>query len=417
MGAGRHYEAAWDEDSMADLAHLRELVVRNPNKIVMVVMDGLGGLPMERGGPTSLEAAHTPNLDALAMEGICGLHEPIGPGITPGSGPSHLALFGYDPFIYEIGRGVLEAVGIDFPLTPQDLAARGNLATLDAEGRITDRRAGRVATEVTARLCARLQAEVRLPGVEVFVRPVREHRFVLVLRGENLVPALSETDPQVLGVPPPPVQPLADEAARTAELLNQFLEQARSILADSHPANMVLLRGFARYPTIPTMGDVFGLRAGAIAAYPMYQGLAKLVGMTALESGPTLADEFTALEKNWADYDFIYLHAKKTDSSGEDGDFQRKVEAIEETDRLIPRLLALKPDVVVVTGDHSTPAALKAHSWHPVPILLAAATCRPDGVDRFGERACLRGSLGRFPAVDIMPLALGHALKLAKFGA
>jgi 2,3-bisphosphoglycerate-independent phosphoglycerate mutase len=372
---------------------------------------------MEHGGATALEAANTPNMDDLVARGICGLHEPIGPGITPGSGPSHLALFGYDPFAHEIGRGVLEAVGIDFPLTPQDLAARGNYATVDGEGRITDRRAGRIATDLSAQLCARLQAEVRLPGVEVFVAPVKEHRFVLVLRGQNLSPALSETDPQALGVPPLPIRPEALEAAHTAELVNQFVEQARRILAESHPANMVLLRGFAKYPSIPSMQDVYGLRPAAIAAYPMYRGLAKLVGMTPLPSGTTLADEFGALENNWADYDFFYLHVKKTDSSGEDGDFPRKVKVIEEADGLMPRLVALKPDVVVVTGDHSTPALLKSHSWHPVPVLLAAATARTDGVTRFGERDCLRGSLGRFPAVDIMPLALAHALKLTKFGA
>ncbi len=402
---------------MADFALLKDLLVKNDNKIVMLVLDGLGGLPMQPGGLTALETARTPNMDALAARGICGLHEPIGPGITPGSGPAHLALFGYDPIACEIGRGVLEAVGIGFPLTPQDLAARGNFCTVDAEGRITDRRAGRIPTEQSAALCRRLQAEVKLPGVQVFVEPVREHRFVLVLRGEGLVPAVNETDPQALGVPPLPVRPLAPDATRTAELLNDFIGQARRILAHDHPANMVLLRGFAKYPTLPTMEKVYGLKPAAIAIYPMYRGLATLVGMTPLEGGSVVADEFTALERHWADHDFFYLHVKKTDSSGEDGDFARKVEAIEEVDRLIPRLVALGPAVVVVTGDHSTPAVLKAHSWHPVPILLSSATARADGVDTFGERACLRGSLGRFPATDIMPLALAHALKLTKFGA
>ena len=402
---------------MADFALLRELVVKNTTKIVMLVMDGLGGLPMQPGGLTALETARTPHMDALAAQGICGLHEPIGPGITPGSGPSHLALFGYDPIKYEIGRGVLEAVGIDFPLTPQDLAARGNFCTVDAEGRITDRRAGRIPTELNAKLSARLQAEVKIPGVQVFVQPVKEHRFVLVLRGEGLVPALSETDPQALGVPPLPVKPLAPEATRTAELVNQFVEQARRILADAHPANMVLLRGFAKHPTLPAMGEVYGLRPAAIAAYPMYRGLAKLVGMTALPTGPELADEFTALEQGWGEYDFFYLHVKKTDSSGEDGDFARKVEVIEQVDCQIPRLTALKPDVVVITGDHSTPAVLRGHSWHPVPVLLWANTCRSDLTTAFGERACTQGSLGRFPAADIMPLALAHAQRLTKFGA
>ncbi|MGQ9681173.1 MAG: 2,3-bisphosphoglycerate-independent phosphoglycerate mutase [Anaerolineae bacterium] len=402
---------------MADLNVLRELAVQNEHKIVLLVLDGLGDLPKEPGGPTALEAARTPNLDALAASGICGLHDPIGPGITPGSGPSHLALFGYDPLRFEIGRGVLEAVGIDFPLTSQDLAARGNFCSVDEQGNITDRRAGRISTELAAQLTAKLQAQVKLPGVQVFVEPVREHRFVLVLRGEGLVPALTETDPQVLGVPALAVRPQVPEAAATAELVNAFVEQARRILAQDHPANMVLLRGFAKYPAIPSLQELYKLKPAAIAVYPMYRGLAKLVGMVPLAGGETVADEFSALERAWAEHDFFYLHVKKTDSYGEDGDFDHKVAVIEEVDGLLPRLVALKPAVVVVTGDHSTPAALKSHSWHPVPILLSGPTARPDGVGEFGERACLRGSLGRFPATDIMALALGHALKLTKFGA
>ena len=402
---------------MADLNVLRELAVQNERRIVLLVLDGLGDLPQQPGGPTALEAARTPNLDALLASGICGLHDPIGPGITPGSGPSHLALFGYDPLRFEIGRGVLEAVGIDFPLTPQDLAARGNFCSVDGHGNITDRRAGRISTEVATQLTARLQAEVKIPGVQVFVEPVKEHRFVLVLRGEGLVPALTETDPQALGVPALPVRAQTPEAEGTALLVNSFVEQARRILAQDHPANMVLLRGFAKYPSIPSLQELYKLKPAAIAVYPMYRGLAKLVGMAPLAGGQTVADEFSALERGWADYDFFYLHVKKTDSYGEDGDFAHKVSVIEEVDGLLPRLAALKPDVVVVTGDHSTPAVLKSHSWHPVPVLLSAPTARPDGVREFGERACLRGSLGRFPATDIMALALGHALKLTKFGA
>ncbi len=402
---------------MVEQSLLQGLVVKNTTKIVMLVMDGLGGLPMQPDGLTELETARTPNMDALAASGQCGLHEPIGPGITPGSGPSHLALFGYDPVECEIGRGVLEAVGIDFPLTPQDMAARGNFCTIDAQGNITDRRAGRIPTEVCQRLSAKLQAEVKIPGVQVFVEPVKEHRFVLVLRAADLDPALSETDPQMLGVPPLPVKPLEPAAERTAELVNEFIAQARRILANEHPANMVLLRGFAKHPTLSSMTERYGVKAAAIAAYPMYRGLAKLVGMTGLPSGNTVADEFTALEQNWADYDFFYLHVKKTDSYGEDGDFNHKVSIIEEVDQLLPRLMALKPDVVVITGDHSTPALLKSHSWHPVPLLLHSAVCRPDRTKTFGERACTEGSLGVFPAVNIMPLALANALRLTKFGA
>jgi len=407
---------------MVDLEFIRKLVVPAQTKIVFLVMDGLGGLPMEEGGPTELEAAQVPNLDALAKRSVTGCTVPISAGITPGSGPGHLAMFGYDPTRYVIGRGVLEALGIDFDLGPQDVAGRGNFCSVDAEGRITDRRAGRIPTETCAKLTEMLQAQVKLPGVELFVKPVKEHRFALVLRGEGLAGDLSESDPQQLGVPALGIHPLDeahDRAAsqRTADLVNAFTAQALKVLADQHPANMLLLRGLDKRPALPTMQEVFGLRAAAIAVYPMYRGLAKLVGMNALPSGTKLADEFDTLERAWPDYDFFYLHFKYTDSRGEDGDFASKVRMIEEFDTCVPRVLALRPDVVVVTGDHSTPAALKSHSWHPVPTLLHSRYCRSDDVERFSERACVHGGLGVLPATDLMPLALANAMRLTKFGA
>ncbi|MGQ9494595.1 MAG: 2,3-bisphosphoglycerate-independent phosphoglycerate mutase [Anaerolineae bacterium] len=407
---------------MADLDFIRKLIIPAETKIVFLVMDGVGGLPIEEGGPTELEAARTPNLDALAAKSICGFITPISPGITPGSGPGHLAMFGYDPCRYVIGRGVLEALGIDFDLQPQDVAGRGNFCSVDELGRVVDRRAGRISTEKCVELTALLRENIKLPGVELFVEPVKEHRFVLVLRGEGLAGDLSESDPQQLGVPPLPIRPLDDapqpEASqKTAALVNQFIAQAQQVLKDQYPANMVLLRGLDKRPAIPSMKDVFGLRAAAIAVYPMYRGLAKLVGMTALPSGTSLADEFNTLERDWPDYDFFYLHFKYTDSRGEDGEFQAKVAAIEEFDSYIPRVLALKPDVVVVTGDHSTPSLLKAHSWHPVPTMLYSRYCRCDTVHAYNERACARGALGNIPAVDLMPLALANALRLTKFGA
>jgi 2,3-bisphosphoglycerate-independent phosphoglycerate mutase len=407
---------------MADIEFIRKLVIPAETKIVFLVMDGVGGLPLEPGGPTELEAARTPNLDALAQKSVSGCTAPVGAGITPGSGPGHLALFGYDPCRYIIGRGVLEALGIDFNLQPPDVAGRGNFCSVDAQGRVTDRRAGRISTEKCIELTALMRDKIHVPGVEVFVEPVKEHRFVLVLRGEGLAGDLSESDPQQLGVPPLPIRPLAEAedliaSQHTAELVNEFIAQAKRVLADQHPANMVLLRGLDKRPAIPSMKDAFGLHAAAIAVYPMYRGLAKLVGMDALPSGTKLADEFDTLERAWPDYDFFYLHFKYTDSRGEDGDFPAKVAMIEEFDSYVPRVMALKPDVVVVTGDHSTPALLKAHSWHPVPTLLHSHYCRCDGTQKYGERACARGALGTFPAVDLMPLALANALRLAKFGA
>ncbi len=399
---------------MQDL--VRELVVPNGSKLILFVMDGLGGLPHPETGKTELETARTPNLDRLAYEGNCGLSQPVGPGISPGSGPGHLALFGYDPLRWEIGRGVLEALGIDFPLGPDDVAARGNFCTVDDQGRIVDRRAGRIPTDVNARLCEKLR-QVRLPGVEVFVEPVREHRFVLVLRGPNLSADLTETDPTREGVPPLPVRATRPEAEATAALVNRWVEEARKVLADEHPANMVLLRGFAKHPHPPTFEEVYKLKAAAVATYPMYRGLARLVGMTVVPTGQTLAENFQTVVDRFGDFDFFFVHFKRTDTAGEDGNFDAKVAAIEEADRLIPRLLDLRPDVVVVTGDHSTPAAYRSHSWHPVPAVLWSRWCRPDRAEKFGETACRQGGLGLIPATALMPLMLAHAGRLTRFGA
>jgi 2,3-bisphosphoglycerate-independent phosphoglycerate mutase len=400
-----------------DLDFIQRLIKPAETKIVLLVLDGVGGLPQEPRGPTEIEAAHTPNLDDLAARGICGLQQPVGPGITPGSGPGHLALFGYDPIKYQVGRGVLSALGIDFKLTPQDVAARGNFGTVDEKGRVADRRAGRIPTEKNKELCALLR-EIELPGVELFIETVKEYRLLLVLRGEGLSGEVTDTDPQEIGEKPLEPEPLSSEAEKTARLVREFLDQARKILADHHPANVVLLRGFSKRPHWPQVEDVFGLKAAAIAAYPMYRGVAQLVGMQVLDAGEAVEEEFDVLENRWNDFDFFFLHVKRMDSAGEDGDFDRKVALIEEVDTQVPRLLELEPDVLIVTGDHSTPSLLKYHSWHPVPVILWSRYCRADGVGRFGERACMAGGLGpRIPAVDLMPLALANALRLEKFGA
>jgi len=404
---------------MANFDLMRKLHVAAQTKIVMLVSDGLGGLPVEPGGPTELEAARTPNLDALAAESTCGLSMPIAPGLTPGSGPAHLALFGYDPLRYEIGRGVLEACGIGFPLGPDDVAARGNFCTVDENGLVADRRAGRIPTEKGAELCQLLRA-IQLPGVQTFVEPVKDYRFVVVLRGEGLSGGLTETDPQQVGVPPRTVEALLPEAQHTADLLNQWVAQARDVLADQRPANMVLLRGPDKTPLLPSMAEVYGLKAGAIATYPMYRGVATLVGMDVLERRGENAGKrkVETLKNHWAEYDFFFFHVKKTDSAGEDGDFARKVSVIEHVDAaVVPAISSLEPDVFIVTGDHSTPALLKSHSWHPVPTLLHSRHCRSDEARAFGERACMGGGLGVFPATDLMQLAMANALRLKKFGA
>ncbi len=395
---------------------VRELAEKNGTKIVMLVADGLGGLPMEPHGKTELETASTPNLDALAGRGTSGLSVPVLPGITPGSGPGHLGLFGYDPLAFKIGRGALEATGIGFELGPHDVAARGNFCTLDAAGLISDRRAGRIPSEESFKVVERLQS-VKIPGVETFVKPVKEHRFVVVFRGQGLDGAVADTDPQAIGVEPLDPVPLTAAAQRTADVAKEFVRQARAILADEKKANGLVLRGFAAKPQLPSYLDLYGLRAAAIAVYPMYKGLAQLAGMTLVGKAQSLDEQIDELAKCWNDYDFFFLHYNYTYSTGEDGAFEQKVKRIEELDRAMPRIEKLKPDVLIVTGDHSTPSRLKSHSWHPVPTLLVADTCRPDGLTKFSERDCLRGGFGQFPAKHLMLLAMAHSLRFGKYGA
>ncbi len=396
----------------------RNLHAKEGGRIVMLVCDGLGGLPITPGCPTELEAAARPNLDRLAKRGVLGSMIPIKPGITPGSGPGHLALFGYDPLKYVIGRGVLEATGVGFAVGPDDVAIRGNFCTLDAQGRITDRRAGRISSEESRVLVEALR-QVSIPGVEVFVEPVREHRFVVVFRAPDLGGNVADTDPQKTGVPPLEPVALDAQSERTARVAAEFVLQARHILAGQPKANGLTLRGFSRKPVLPTYHDVYGLKAAAIAVYPMYKGLARLVGMDILGKPATLAEEIDVLEKAWqqTQYDFFFVHFKYTDSTGEDGNFAEKVKMIEQFDAILPRVEALEPAVLIVTGDHSTPAAMKSHSWHPVPTLLVARTCRPDACQVFTETAAVCGGLGHFEAIYLMPLALAHANRLAKFGA
>jgi 2,3-bisphosphoglycerate-independent phosphoglycerate mutase len=394
----------------------RELHFKNDTKIVLYVADGLGGLPQQPGGLTELETANTPNLDALAKRGICGGSIPVFPGISPGSGPGHLALFGYDPIKYLIGRGALEATGIGFELQENDVAIRANFCTLDAAGNITDRRAGRIATEESAPLAVKLR-EVKIKGVEVFVEPVKEHRFVVVFRSQGLGGHVHDTDPQRTGVPP--LDPVAadKDSAKTAEVAREFITQARKLLAGQPKANGLTLRGVSGKPKLPSYEEVYGLRAAAIAVYPMYKGLARLVGMDILGKAQTLDEQMAVLEQNWSKYDFFFIHFKYTDSTGEDGNFAAKVAKTEEFDAAVPRITALKPDVLIVTGDHSTPSMLASHSWHPVPTLLVAKNCRTDGCQKFGESECLRGGLGLFEAKYLMTLALANAGRLAKYGA
>jgi len=392
-----------------------ELSVKTPSKIILLVMDGLGGLPIN--GQTALQAAKTPNLDALAAQSVCGLTDPVFMGITPGSGPAHLSLFGYDPTRYTLGRGILEAMGVGVDVGTDDLVARGNFATLQ-DGLITDRRAGRIPSGENAEICEKINQELEsIEETEVTLFPGKEHRFVVRFRGKGLSASLSDADPQKNNKPPVPTKAQNADGNRAAKIVNAFIDKTTNLLKDSPRANGVLLRGFSKFPSLPTMNNLFQLNPVAVAHYPMYRGLAKLVGMELADVGPTIEDVFKTTEKIYTDYNFFYLHVKKPDAAGEDGNYEEKIKAISETDTFVPRLLAMKPDVLVVTSDHSTPCLLKAHSWHPNPFLLHAHTAQSDQVSVFSERTCASGYLGRFPALYAMPLILAHAEKLKKYGA
>jgi len=399
---------------------LKRLRQRPQGKIILLVFDGLGGLPREAGGPTELGAARRPNLDAVARDGVCGLLDNVLPGLTPGSGPAHLSLFGYDPLVFDIGRGLLGALGIGFPIRPGDLAVRVNFCTVDPKtGFVTDRRAGRIPTETNEKLVAMLNARVKIPGCEVFVRTEKEHRACLVFRAEGLYDGITETDPQSTGKEPPRAVAATDaRSEKAAAIVAEFGRQAAAILKDFHPANNLLMRGYARFEKIPLLTETYDMRFAAIATYPMYRGVANLVGMDILpDAGDTMESEFACLERHYAEYDFFFVHIKKTDSYGEDGNWDAKVHVIEEADKLIPRARALNPAVLCVTADHSTPCVLKMHSWHPVPVAIASKYERPDGVQEFTERSCASGGLGRMRGIHLMPILVANALGLEKYGA
>ncbi len=397
---------------------ISELSKKTESKILYLVMDGLGDIPAD-GKDTPLAEAKTPNLDKLAKEGILGLCDPIAPGITPGSGPAHLALFGYDPVEHNVGRGLLSAFGLDFELQAGDLAARGNFCSIDGKGNVTDRRAGRISDEENRKACNLIMNNIKLPDdIQLFLRTESQHRVLVVLRGYGLSENIDETDPQQTGVPPSPPRALQPDGDKTERVLTNILGQIKEILKDNHPANFILLRGYAKPLELRSFRDRYKLDALAIAEYPMYRGLAKLVGMHTLPPYEDFKHGTSLIEKYWEDYDFFFFHVKKTDSYGEDGNFEAKKHVIEEVDKIIiPEIIKLNPDVLIITCDHSTPWSLKAHSWHPIPVLFKSKHMRPDTCKVFSESECLLGSLGHHRSLDLIPLSMAHAEKLEKYGA
>jgi 2,3-bisphosphoglycerate-independent phosphoglycerate mutase len=415
---GAHRSLKEQDRALMDLHKFySSLAIQNDNKIVVLLIDGLGGTShKDYGYKTELEYANHPNLDRLASQGATGMLTPVLPGITPGSGPAHLGLFGLDPISFNIGRGVLEALGIGVVPNPTDVFARGNFCTVDDEGIIVDRRAGRIPTHICEQRLALLR-DIRVPGCDIELYAVQDHRFVLQLKGTGLEADISDTDPGTIGAKPTPAKAQNRHAETTAKIVNAFVDQASDRLKGQSAANALVLRGFSMLPKIPSLHVLYGLRSAALAVYPMYKGLARTVGMDILECGKTFSDQLQTLEAHWDKYDYFFIHYKYTDSCGEDGDFLSKVKHIEALDNSIGSLVQLDPAVLAVTGDHSTPAALKSHSWHPVPLLLVSPTCRRDGSTAFTEAACAKGSLGNLESKYLMGLLLGHALRLEKFGA
>ena len=402
---------------MIDLPLLHDSLISTDSKIIMLVVDGFGGLPHPDSGKSELETANLPNIDKLARESTLGLTIPVLPGVTPGSGPGHLALFGYNPLKHIIGRGALEAMGVEgVDFQEGDVVARGNFCTVNQDGLLIDRRAGRIPSSLSEPLCCELD-RINVDSFDIRVYPVWDYRFVLRMRGDSLSHDLTDMDPQRTGVAPQNVKALNIKAKATADAANEFIRQARNILMEEERANMVMLRGFSGMPHLPSMAHAYNLDPAAIAAYPMYRGLATVLGMKVIPTGSTFNEEVATLEKNYRKHDFFFIHYKPADAAGENGDFDTKVDVLEELDSYIPRLLELEPDVFLIAGDHSTPSIMANHSWHPVPLLLRSQWTKGEGLETFDERTCARGALGTIRAVNVMPLALAHAGKMAKFGA
>ena len=421
---------------MGRMELLARLAQPNERRIVLLVLDGVGDLRTDAQPRTALDEARTPNLDRLAARSALGRLVPVAAGITPGSGPGHLALFGYEPTAPEvdIGRGVLEALGLGLEVPPDAVVARCNFATVDGAGLLLDRRAGRIPSAEGKRICARLARRIEAAGdapgealgdgIEVEVHPGEAYRFVLLFRAAAgtppLDPGLADTDPQQLGVAALPVRAAAgagESARQTADRIAPAVVALQAELQDEERANTFLLRGFSKLPVLPGVGELYRLRAAALAGYPIYRGVAKVCGMEIVDCGGSFGEVLDGLEDRWSDFDYFFLHVKGTDMAGEDGDLAAKVGVIEEVDALLPRLLDLGPDVLAITGDHSTPAPMQAHSWHPVPLLLWSEGCFVDECSRFTEVEAIRGAVGTIPACDLMGLLLANAGKLAKFGA
>jgi 2,3-bisphosphoglycerate-independent phosphoglycerate mutase len=399
-----------------------ELTLKPTAKMALVVMDGVGDIAIKKYNyMTPLEAARTPNLDALCRDSIQGRLTPVAPGVTPGSGPGHLALFGYDPIEFQVGRGVIEALGLGLELKAGDVAARANFCTLDAKGIVTDRRAGRIPTSVCEELCALMAKKIKKIGdCEVIIKPGKEHRFVVVFRGKGLEGPMTDADPHREGLTIPksmPVDPKSAKAKKVAKLIEEFYKLALPVLAGKQPANGFLMRGIAHQPEIPMFEDRYKMKAACIAVYPMYKGLAQLVGMTKIEGPQTIAEQFKRYKAEYDNYDFFFIHFKYTDKFGEDGNYEAKKKAIEDFDAALPILLEKRPDVIAITGDHSTPAPMKGHSWHPQPVLLTSAISGSDKLERFTETGANQGSLGVMEGKYLLRHMQANAMQFDKFGA
>ena len=399
---------------MLDIKNFQTLTRYTDSKILLLVIDGLGGLPHNQTSKTELESANIPNLDKLTQESTTGIATPIQPGITPGSGPGHMSLFGYNPIKYVIGRGVLEAIGSGIKLSKKDIAVRGNFCTIDNQGVITDRRAGRISDSDASKLIQSL-SQIKVDGAHITIKHLKNHRFVLVLSGSDLNTDITPTDPLLNNLPINQASSNSPQSRKTATIINKFTQLSLDILKNETLANGIILRGFSQNLSVPKISDVYHINPIGISLYPAYRGIATMLGMKVTNQGVDFSDLIKIVRNNFNDFNFFYLHYKDTDSAGEDGDFDKKVFSLEKLDTFIPELRSIGFDVFTITGDHSTPSILSSHSWHPVPILINSNIPTSDESIHFTELECKNGDIGRIHATDIMPLTLAYAKKLIKF--
>ncbi|MCK4443355.1 MAG: 2,3-bisphosphoglycerate-independent phosphoglycerate mutase [Thermoplasmata archaeon] len=404
-------------------------------KILLIILDGMADRPVAvLGSKTPLQAANTPNMDWFAKNGMCGQMDPIAPGVRPGSDTSHLAILGYNPHEVYTGRGPFEAAGVGLPMEHGDIAFRCNFGTIDADGTVRDRRAGRI-RKGTSEIARDLDG-MPIEGVKVIFKEATEHRAVLILRGDGLSPKVTDVDPHAVGVKYHECEALEPEAGRTAEIVNEFVERSREILADHEvnkkrlkegdfPANIILPRGSGVFPHLDSLEERFGIRSAAICGVTLIKGICRVAGMKILDvDGATGGLDTDMIAKGKAaiealeSYDFVFLNVKAPDICGHDGDPEGKVKVAERLDMMMSFIRKeLRNDVIMaVTSDHSTPVSVRDHAGDSVPLIVYGKDIRVDEVSSYDEISVTKGILGRIRGSDLIHILLDQSGRAEKFG-